>query len=37
MTPPRAVDVESFEDDTELEPELPPEDDGAVAGDTIAH
>ncbi len=36
-SPLRAADVELFEEDTELEPELPPEDEGTVAGESIAH
>jgi ATP-dependent Lon protease len=35
--PLRAADVEPFDEDTEIEPEMPPEDDGAVSGESIAH
>ena len=38
--PPRMADDDSLgplEDDTELEPDVPPEDEGLVAGESIAH
>ena len=39
-SPPRMASDDSLdplEDDTELEPDLPPEDEGPVAGESIAH
>ena len=35
--PPRAAADEALEDGTELEPDLPPDDEGPVAGESIAH